>query len=445
MYACIHASADPALLIACAQAFSPVVEQTAPDIAVLDASGLGRIYGQPHEIAAAIAGRARLLGFEAQIAIASNPDVAICAARGFSGMSVVPHGDEAKFLESLPLHLLAPGEELIETFERWGLRTFRDLAVLPPIGIAGRLGPEGVRLQTLARGECARPLVPLEDPLEFREEMELDYPVELLEPLSFVLASLLGEICGRLAQRGLATNEVRLRLALEDRTEHERILRLPVPMCDPRTFLKLIQLDLGAHPPAAPVTKVRLEVAPVKPRVAQGGLFIPASPEPEKLELTLARVAALVGEENVGSPELLDTHRPDAFRMRKFGGGGGADPQVRAGPPGPALRNAVLIPNRQTRGSVADQGVRPTFCFRFYRPARSARVQVEHGRPVFLLADEIRGHIVSAAGPWRTSGDWWTVDPWDRDEWDVGLRDGALYRIYCAHSTGRWFVEGSFD
>jgi protein ImuB len=417
MYACIHSSADPALLIACAQDFSPVVEQAALDIAVLDASGLSRIYGGPHEIAAAIAARASLLGFEAQIAIASNPDAAICAARGFSGVSVVPHGDEAKFLESLPLELLAPGEEFLETFDRWGVHTFRDLAMLPPIGIAGRLGPAGVRLQTLARGELERPLVPLEEPLEFRARMELDYPIELLEPLSFVLALLVGEICSRLGQRGLATIELRLRLALEDKSVHERTLRFPVPMSDPRTFLKLMQLDLSAHPPAAPVTKVDLEAVPAKPRLAQGGLFIATAPEPEKLEVTLARVSALVGEENVGSPELLDTHRPDAFRMRRFG-------------------TPILILGRDREGAVA---------FRFYRPPLAARVQIEQGRPVFLLADSIRGHIVSASGPWRTSGDWWTADPWDRDEWDVGLREGALYRIYCVHSTGRWFVAGSFD
>jgi protein ImuB len=420
MYACIHASADPALLVACAQAFSPLVEQAAPDIAVLDVSGLGRIHGGPHEIAAAIAARARLLDFDPQIAIASNPDAAICAARGFSGISVVPHGDEAKFLESLPLHLLAPREDILETFDRWGLRTFRDLAVLPPIGIAGRLGEEGVRLQMLARGERERPLVPLEDPLQFREEMELDYPVDLLEPLSFVLARLLGEVCGRLSRRGLATNEVRLRLALEDKSDHERALRLPVPMCEARTFLKLLQLDLGSHPPAAPVLKVYLEALPVKPRVGQGGLFIATAPEPERLELTLARVAALVGEENVGSPELLDTHRPDAFRMRKFGAA------------------AVSIPSRDPQAAVP-------LAFRYQRPPLEARVQVEHGRPSFLLAGSIRGHIVSASGPWRTSGDWWTPNSWDREEWDVGLREGALYRIYLVPATGRWFVEGSFD
>src|SRR5260370_14716261 len=146
MFACIHASADPSLLIACAEAFAPVAEQAARDIAVLDASGLDRIYGPAHEIAAAMAQRAHALGFDAHIALASNPDAAICAARGFSGTSIVPDGDAAKFLESLPLELLEPGEEILETFERWGIRTFRDLSLLPTIGIAGRLGPAGVRL-----------------------------------------------------------------------------------------------------------------------------------------------------------------------------------------------------------------------------------------------------------------------------------------------------------
>ena len=417
MYACIHASADPARLVECAQAFSPVVEQAAPDIAVLDASGLDRIFGQPHEIAAAIAARARELGFAPEIALASNPDTAICAARGFAGVSIVPHGDEAKFLACLPCHLLGLSEEIAETFERWGIRTFRDLAVLPPIGIAGRLGTEGIRLQALARGECERPLVPLEEPLHFHESLELDYPLELLEPLLFVLGSLLNELCRRLAGRGLATNEIHLRLALEDRTTHERTLRFPVPMCDAKTFLKLLQLDLSRHPPGAPVLKVEMTAAHTRPRTTQEGLFIPSAPEPEKLEVTLARLSALVGEENTGSPELQDTHRPDAFVMRRFG--------------------AAAAPNRDREGAVA--------AFRYYRPPKEAQVQTEDGRPVFLLAKDIRGRILAAAGPWRTSGDWWTIAPWNRDEWDIALQTGALYRICLDHATGRWSIEGSFD
>jgi protein ImuB len=253
----------------------------------------------------------------------------------------------------------------------------------------------------------------MREPLHFEEEAELEYPVELLEPLLFVLAGLLSGLRARLVSHGLATNELRLRLKLENRGEHIRTLHFPVPMLDTKAFLKLLDLDLGAHPPPSPVVKVWLEAEPAKPRAAQTGLFIPLAPEPEKLELTLARLRGLVGEGNVGSPELLDTHRPGAFAMRGFG-----DTETRR------------------RGDTA-------MVMRAIRPARAARVQMASGQPVHVQAEGVRGHVTAAAGPWRTSGDWWTADPWARDEWDVALSDGALYRICCAQ--GRWFVEGSYD
>jgi protein ImuB len=232
----------------------------------------------------------------------------------------------------------------------------------------------------------------------------------------FVLAQLLNGLRARLASHGLATNELRLRLQLENRGEHARTLRFPVPMLDTKAFLKLLDLDLGAHPPPSPVVKVWLEAEPAKPRAAQTGLFIPIAPEPEKLELTLARLKALVGEGSVGSPELLDTHRPGAFAMRRYG-----DAETR--------RRGDTAARRQILRAI--------------RPARAARVQMASGQPVHVHADGVRGHVVGSAGPWRTSGDWWTHDPWARDEWDIGLSDGALYRIYC--EQGRWFVDGCYD
>ena len=192
-------------------------------------------------------------------------------------------------------------------------------------------------------------------------------------------------------------------------------LRLPVPSLDTKAFLKLLQLDLEAHPPEAPVVHLWLGVNPVKPQAAQKGLFIPVAPEPVKLELTLARIQAIVGAGRVGSPELLDTHRPDAFRMRR-----GAGVMARA-----------------------TQVVKASMALRVFRPPRSARVALAGGQPSFVMADGVKGKVVDMAGPWRTCGDWWTPEPWQRDEWDVALSDGALYRIYC-ESAG-WFIEGSYD
>ncbi len=410
MFACMHAPGDGARLLACAQDFSPLVEQRDADTVILDIDGLGHLFGSVHEIAHAMARRA---GAPMNIAVASNPDAAFHAARAFSGISIVPQGDEAKFLASVPLALLTPQEEIAETLARWGIRTFHDLAVLPDLGIAARLGEEGVRLQQLARGEGDRPLKPVEATQHFEQQMELEYPLELLEPLMFVLGRLLGDVCARLEEHALAAIGLRLRLQLENAGEHERSIRLPVPMRSARVFLKLLELDLEKHPPVAPIVKVFLVAEPAKPRTTQNGLFIPLAPEPEKLELTLARIAAVVGEENVGSPELVDTHRPGAFRMRRFG----------------------------MAQKLAGKSACPTsLAFRAFRPPLAAKVQAG-----FISAPGIHGRISRQAGPWRTSGDWWSTGAWARDEWDIELAGGALYRIYCDAQTGRWFVEGSYD
>jgi protein ImuB len=365
-----------------------------------------------------MARRAAEIRVKINIALAANPDAAICAARGFPGVSIVPQGDEAKFLGPLPLACLAPSPELLETLERWGIRRFRDLAALPPLGIAERLGPEGLRLRELARGEADRKLVPLDPPLEFEDAIELEYPVELLEPLAFLLARLLNGLAARLATRALATDELRLRLKLENRATDARTLRLPVPSLDTKAFLKLWQLDLAAHPPEAPIVHIWMGMNPVKPQAAQAGLFVPLAPEPVKLELTLARIQALVGEARVGSPELIDTHRPEGFQMVKMG-------------------------QPKSKWDRRSSFVVCQLSLRVFRPPRSARVSLSSNQPSFIAADGIRGQVLEFAGPWRTSGDWWTTNPWSRDEWDIALSDGALYRIYC--EPRGWFVEGSYD
>jgi protein ImuB len=247
--------------------------------------------------------------------------------------------------------------------------------------------------------------------------MELEHPLDSLEPLSFVLSRLLHEICGRLVSDALAANEMRIDLALEDRSTFTRTLHLPFATRDASTFLRLLQYDLAAHPPGAGIVRVKITTEPVHPRVVQHGLFIPMSPQPEKLELTLARICAIVGEENVGSPEVLNTHRPGAFRLVRFD-----------------------ATDRQPRGGEAA----PRLAVRLYRPPLRAEVSAVHGRPVRIRARGVAGNVTASAGPWRTSGDWWTPAAWQRDQWDVELDNGALYRIYRDGGSG-WFVDGNYD
>ena len=417
MFACLYAPGNLPLAVECARGFSPHIEECPPDTVIFDVRGLESLYGPPKLLAHEIE---RRVGVPASLAIAANPDAAMHAALGIRGVTVIAPGKEADVLSPLPVNLLRASPEIAELLHLWGIRTFGEFAALPPLGVAARLGEEGVHLQRLARGDGYRQLHPLVDPLEFEEEMELEHPVESVEPLSFILARLLNDVCGRLGARSLATNEIRVRLKLENAPEHSALLRLPVPMLDPKAFLKMLQLELSGSPPVAPILKVHLKAEPVKPRRMQHGLFVPSSPEPEKLELTVARLRHLVGDGQVGTPEMADTHRPDTFSMRAFA------------PQAVAVRDCEIAEASR-------------LCLRRFRPPRYAQVIVVNHQPVRVASPSVNGRVVMAKGPWRTSGEWWRTDAWNRDEWDIALESGALYRLFQEIDGGRWFVEGSYD
>jgi protein ImuB len=437
MYASIHVpgfDSDAARLVECAYTFSPRVEATCRDTVVFDTSGTETLFGAGPQLGSTItAESARTFpGRAVHVALAANPDAAIHAARSLAGTHWIPPGQELQFLGGLALIRLEPSlagidpdraEELLDTLRLWGIHTLRDFAAMPEIGIAERLGVEGVRLQQLARGTRSRSLVPVAPAQVFVHSIELEHPIDMREPLQFFLARLVHQLTAALEPRGLAASTLELRLHLDRGRVEERTVRLAFPMRDPRLFLKLLELELDRDPVPAAVTALALRAEPAPPRVTQKGLFVPLAPEPEKLELVLARLAKLVGPEGAGSPEPLDTHRPDAFRINRFG--------LRAG--GAGMRATALLP-----------------VLRRFRPPLAAAVRVEGGRPVRVRVNAralgLTGEcgVVSSAGPWIGSGDWWG-SVWQREEWDVELVGGVLYRIYRDTASGGWFVEGMYD
>src|ERR1700733_5898305 len=439
---------------------SPRIENTSPDTIILDIAGLRSLFGAEENIASELMKRAVALGLSTHVAVAENLETALHAARGFSGITLIPAGEEATCLGRLPVHALNPSIEIQETLARWGIRTCAELAALPVLQLSERLGQDGVLLRELACGARVRSLVLAEPGICFVEEMELEEAVEDLEPLSFLLGRLLDQLCARLQARSLAAAAIHLRFDLGDffgkevqvqnekSTEeippkiYEQVLSLPVAMRDSKTLLKLMRLQLQANPPHASILKITLAAEPALARAAQGGLFRPTIPDPEKLELTVARLASLVGDANIGSPELVDSHRPGNFRMGRFV---------------PAREETQV--RRKKRGGAADRGERnnseenaePQFrqtaiAFRIFRPEWPAKVDLGESCPAYIVFRGMRGNITTASGPWRTSGDWWREDGWQQDEWDVNVRldfSGArntqslyanardgLYRIY---------------
>jgi protein ImuB len=446
-----EAAAHAALLDA-AWSVSPRVENTALDILVVDLAGLTALFGCHEEIARQIQVRCFELGLTVHAAVSENVETARILACAQPGPTIVPAGQEAFFLKSLPVGLLAPSVEFAEVLHHWGITACGALAALPVLSLSECAGQEGVRLHAVANGKGDRSLILSEPAHIFEETLELDDAVEELEPLSFLLGRLLDQLCARLAARALAVRVIRLQCELQPAFENavdssREILRiqqlpgvfhcsltLPRPVQDAKLLLKLLRLRLQDKPPNAPVQKLSMRAEPDRPVAVQGGLFLPAAPDPDRLELTLARVASVVGETNVGAAEPLDSYRPDAFRMRKFWPPAVAD-----------VRHAGTLVFTESR---QEQGI----SFRHFRPPLPAYVVFDGGWPVKAGWKKNTGKVVHASGPWRISGNWWEENSWQEDAWEVELQftgeTAPASGVYCLVFDAlqkKWFVRGRYD
>jgi len=405
-------------LLDLAREFTPRVEARGPTPVLLDLHGLGRVWPTPEALGQAILDATRERDLAAHVALAWTRVAALVVARARAGLTVVPAGQEAAALAPFPLKLLDLDVDRAGLLQRWGLRTFGDLAAIPATGLAERFGPDGPRLRRLARGEDDSPLVPTPLPESFEMTLELDWPVDGLEPLSFLLARVLEPLCEGLVARGRRAAALGLDLGLVDGSVHRRSLRPVAPSAEPRTWRTLLLLDLEAHPPRDAIRAITARAEPTPSRVVQFSLLDPAQPSPERLAETLARLHTWTAAGRGGAAALLDTHRPGAFALGTFA-------------PGPFAASHAPVARP------------PRVALRAFRPPLPAEVVVREGAPAFVTAAGVCGGVLDRAGPWRASGDWWDV-AWSREEWDVALPRG-VYRIFRDRLREAWFVEGELD
>ncbi|MGI8771290.1 MAG: DNA polymerase Y family protein [Acidobacteriaceae bacterium] len=419
--------AAKAVLLECAGIFSPRVEDRSSEntfLCVIDIAGTEKLLGSPDTLAQNLLNRVRALGITACVAVSSSFHAAICLAKDMQAkVAVVPDGDESIALAPLSLGVLDLSEEQAETFSLWGIRTLGMLADLPEKELIARMGQEGKRLRQLARGELPHPFLPVEPAFTLEERMELDSPVELLDSLLFVLGVMLEQLILRATARARALASVTLTLALEAGALHTRTVRPALPVNDKQLWIKLLHLDLEAHPPHAAILALTLSAEPGSMSKVQLGLFSPQLPEPARLDVTLARIQAIVGENCVGRPVLKDTHQPDGFRMERF--------LVPATPP-------IEVASAQPRSAI-----------RQLRPAESIIVTLREQRPETFFFSEKRYAVERAYGPWLTGGDWWNATLWGREQWDLVARaqDGTLLCccLVCDLIQNCWQVAALYD
>lgn len=458
-----------ATLRAAGFAISPRVEETADGVCTVDLAGLDEARAQVL-VAAAVA-QLRQFALPATAGLASTPLLALYAARSLTAGPEARRVDEAAgrleppeitkhlrivrdsraFLAPLPLAVAEPSPELAAVLAGWGIHTLGALTDLPKAELARRLGAAGVELWERAAGETTRVLRLVEPPREFVAAMEFEHDVETLEPLLFILRRMVDRFALELDTALLAAAELALTLELRDETRYARSFRLPEPTTRADILFRTLHTHLEQLHTEAPIRAVRLQIEPTRPPHRQQGLFETGLRDPHGFAETLARVVAIVGSDRVGTPYVPDTHRPDAVVMEP--------PAAVVPPPARFVRRAQAA-GTSGRGSARDAGLPETpnlesgvsseanvpigLPLRRLRPPVPARVEVEEGAPVSVWSEIVRDVVAAVRGPWRGAGDWWeAARAWEREEWDLELAGGGLYRVI--RTPAGWFVEGEYD
>ncbi len=398
----------------------------------LDMTGTERVFGPTEMAARGLLRAAHELGFQVRVGASANLHAAMCMARSSpKSIAILQPGTEETFLARLPLDALSPGETEAETLALWGIRTVGELAALPEIAVVARLGAPGRTLHQLARGIHPHLLVPEEPAFSLMERVEFDAPVDHLDSLLFVLGPMLRQLLVRAGLRALALASITLTLGLEGAPEHSRTVKPALPLFDHAILLKLVQLDLQTHPPCAGILAVSIS-AELRPRAEmQTGLFMPQTPEPARLEVTLARLSALVGEDRVGRARLLDTHALEGFRMERFSVTDAPRPSL-SQTPETMLRNGIALRRLRPRVPIVSHS--------------------DNAAPKTFYLYGLRYSVRRVHGPWRRSGQWWTPEVWSHEEWDVeaeadtNANDSALLCLFTHDLLRReWLVEGLYD
>jgi len=422
-------AAARAALLECAGTFSPRIEECSQDgifLCAIDLAGTEKLFGPPGALAHHLLSRTQNLGFAVSVGISHNFHAAVAAAKGLSAggqAQVIAAGMEKEALSLLPLTVLDLTAEQIETFSLWGIRTLGILGDLPEKELIARMGQEGKRLRQLARGERPHLFHPVEPELVLGECIELDSPVEVLNALLFVANLLLEQIIRRATARIVALASVAITLTLDGGATHTRMVRPALPSNDRQMWLKLLQLDLEAHPPQNSVHAIALTGEPGRTAKMQLGLFSPQLPEAVRLDVTLARLRALVGEKNVGRPVLDDTHAPEAFHLEPF------------------LVPSTHVPEpRRARSCLAQRRV---------RPAQTIGVTLRGDRPAAFYFGQVFYRIEHAYGPWLASGDWWKTTLWGCEQWDVVARSRSGQMLCCCMvrdgMRNQWQMAALYD
>ncbi len=401
-------------------AVSPLVDGEEPGVAFLEMAG---VPGAPADYLSRAHRALAPFGLPVRAAFAANKFAARAAALIADG-TVCREGGERALVAPLPLRVLGVDPRALERLRLLGIRTLGELAALPYGPFVRRFGGAGATWHERASGVDRTPFLPRAHAVAIEATLFGEGTAEVEAQVVFALRVLIDRVCADMECLGKRAGALGIELELENGEVRVREIGLAQPTAQARAMLGVLRANLEGVTFESPVVGLRVRAL----RLEEAGESLPLfrstdDLDPQTIAVTLARLEAALGEparqaRGVRAYALEEQFAYDAFSM----------PASFETPAAPApqddtpLYSALVVPQLQLL------------------EVREIAVRVAAGAPAFVGSPPRA--VLECTGPWRIEENWFSV-PLVRDEYDVLLEGGALYRIY--RQGQKWYLRGSYD
>jgi protein ImuB len=404
------------------QTLTPAVEEDAPGRWFFESLGQGRLYKNERAFLGRVFTLLRGQGFQICAGLAGNRSTARVAAdiSAVDSFTIVPAGQEQKFLAALPVEHLPLSPEIRHHLHNLGLCTMAQVAAVPGAEFAARFGREGEAACKLARGEDVHRFQPESLPDVLLHTRVFEFPLfsqaMLLREVMGVLLTLLAV----LRTRSKALVRVRVTFDLEHRVQEQAILSLAHPSSSTAPFQRQLQQELSTRSWDVGVRGVAVEVLET------------GAPPSEQMRLATDRRGTRPGD---GTPH-MSSARSSGLRI----------PGARSAPV-PEASIHWAEPGDRTGGqpkTVTVCCLPQTAGLRLVQPPRRIELAWSDGTLVALAGIGATERVHQRSGPWTVSGSWWAA-PFDRLYYKVDTERHRSYLLFYDRRGGHWYWHGLFD
>lgn len=428
MLLCVSANADvPSWeeLLDALDTVSPLIDDVRPGLAFVDMHGSP---GHPAEWLRRTREAIAPFVLDARLGIGRNKTCARAAANVGDG-TICPAGEERSFLAPLSLALLEIDPKIVERLRLLGIERIGDLARMPHGPFVRRFGPEAARWHACACGRDPAPFVPRAHSVAIEAAMFGEGRAGDEAQVIFALRVLLSRICSDLERCGKRAGSLQLDIELEDAATRCFDVLLASPTVRERDMLDVVRAKLGGVRFEAPIVGLRVRAG----RLEEGGekvaLFADGDFDPQAIAVAISRLEAMLGEP-VRQARTRSAHvLEERFMYDRY------VPE----------RTHVTLSKAAEGRVVEGRGTAETLIPQLRLMAvTEIDVRVRNGEPAAVASDAKPPRaVVECSGPWRVEIGWFSDAYVVRDEYDVLLDDGELYRIY--RQGAQWYLRGNYD